>query len=96
LPALTHPLYYWRQKNRYYHEDLERLHRFFVPAGLRILEIGSGTGSLLNALQPSFGVGIDRDADIVAQAQAEFPHLHFRVQDAHTLGQRGSRLGGAF
>ncbi|MGQ9838289.1 MAG: glycosyltransferase [Cyanobacteriota bacterium] len=81
----THPLHDWRQKNRYYHEDLERLHRFFVPAGLRILEIGSGTGSLLNALQPSVGVGIDRDAEIVACAQAEFPHLHFRVEDAHNL-----------
>ncbi|MCF2971751.1 glycosyltransferase [Synechococcus sp. Nb3U1] len=85
MPEFSHPLHYWRHKNRYYHEDLERLHRFFVPPGLRILEIGSGTGSLLNALQPSVGVGIDRDAEIVAQAQVEFPHLHFRVQDAHSL-----------
>lgn len=96
MPALTHPLYYWRQKNRYYHEDLERLHRFFVPAGLRILEIGSGTGFLLNALQPSVGVGIDRDAEIVAQAQAEFPHLHFRVQDAHTLDKEDPVLAEPF
>ncbi|MFQ3615029.1 MAG: class I SAM-dependent methyltransferase, partial [Cyanobacteriota bacterium] len=85
MPAFNHPLHYWRQRNRYYHEDLERLHRFFVPPGLRILEIGSGTGSLLNALQPRVGVGIDQDAEIVAQAQVEFPHLHFRVEDAHNL-----------
>jgi hypothetical protein len=93
---LTHPLHYWRQKNRYYHEDLERLHRFFVPPGLRILEIGSGTGSLLNALQPSFGVGIDWDAEIVAQAQRQFPHLHFRVQDAHTLDKQDPILAEPF
>ncbi|MFS8822560.1 SAM-dependent methyltransferase [Thermostichus sp. MS-CIW-21] len=93
---MTHPLHYWRQKNRYYHEDLERLHRFFVPPGLRILEIGSGTGSLLNALQPSFGVGIDWDAEIVAQAQRQFPHLHFRVQDAHTLDKQDPILAEPF
>ncbi|MEN9221956.1 MAG: methyltransferase domain-containing protein, partial [Thermostichus sp. BF3_bins_97] len=96
MPEFNHPLHYWRHKNRYYHEDLERLHRFFVPPGLRILEIGSGTGSLLNALQPSLGVGIDLDADIVAQAQVAFPHLHFRVQDAHTLNPQDPILAEPF
>jgi SAM-dependent methyltransferase len=81
----NHPLYYWRQRNRYYHQDLEALHRWLIPPRQRILEIGSGTGYLLNALDPVLGVGIDHDLGIVQLAQAQFPHLLFYVQDAHNL-----------
>ncbi len=78
------PLSYWRQKNGYYHQDLDALHQFLIPPGKRILEIGSGTGILLNALQPSYGVGLDHDPELVYTAQQTFPHLQFYVGDAHT------------
>lgn len=81
----NHPLYYWRQRNGYYHQDLEALHHWLIPPGQRILEIGSGTGCLLNALKPTVGLGIDHDLGVVQLAQAQFPHLQFQVQDAHDL-----------
>jgi hypothetical protein len=84
-----HPLHYWRRKNRYYHQDLEALHQFLIPPGKRVLEIGSGTGELLNLLNPSYGLGIDLDPAIVAQAQTAFPHLTFKIQDAHQLDLEG-------
>ncbi len=80
-----HPLFYWRRKNRYYHQDLDRLIQFLVPPGQRVLEIGSGTGLLLNSLNPSYGLGLDRDPTAVQAAQQQFPHLAFQVQDAEDL-----------
>ncbi len=80
-----HPLLYWRKKNRYYYQDLDQLIRFLVPANQRVLEIGSGTGVLLNSLWPRYGLGIDRDPAAVQLAKQRFPHLAFQVQDAHGL-----------
>ncbi|NJL99524.1 MAG: glycosyltransferase [Synechococcaceae cyanobacterium SM2_3_2] len=85
MGSLPHPLLHWRHKNRLYYRDLDRLHRWLIPPGLRVLEIGSGTGILLDQVQPAFGVGIDEDAEAITLAQVTFPQLHFRVQDAQEL-----------
>src|SRR5262245_49232669 len=50
---------YWRTRNKYFHQEDVNYQRFLVPPGLRILELGCGSGSLLAALQPSMGVGVD-------------------------------------
>ena len=47
----------FRQRNRTYYADLERLHQLLVPPGLRVLEVGCGTGDLLAYLQPAHGLG---------------------------------------
>ncbi len=83
------PLHHWRQKNRLYYQDLDCLHRWLIPSGLRVLEVGSGTGILLNQVEPAFGVGIDRDPAVVAVAQEQFPHLQFRVQEVEELSWQG-------
>ncbi len=83
VETLEHGLHYWRRKNHYYHQDLDRLLQFLVPPGKRVLEVGSGTGILLHALKPSYGVGIDHDPDSIARAQTTFPSLIFQVEDAH-------------
>src|SRR5262249_44337987 len=49
----------WRRRNRTYHRMIERVVAFQVPPGSTVLEIGSGSGDLLAALAPSFGVGVD-------------------------------------
>ncbi|MEJ2726127.1 MAG: class I SAM-dependent methyltransferase, partial [Deltaproteobacteria bacterium] len=49
----------WIERNRYYYEDQERYFRFLVDEGLSVLELGCGTGGLLNALKPDRGVGVD-------------------------------------
>ena len=75
----------WKRKNRYYHEYIEKLCRFHVPPGSDVLEIGSGTGDLLNALQPARGVGVDISPAMTEIASRKFPHLTFRVGNAEDL-----------
>jgi hypothetical protein len=45
----------WRRRNPTYHRLVESLTCFHVPRGTSVLEIGSGHGDLLAALEPSRG-----------------------------------------
>ncbi|HEX2364194.1 MAG TPA: class I SAM-dependent methyltransferase, partial [Bradyrhizobium sp.] len=72
----------WRKINAAYHADDIKFMRFLIPPGKRVLELGCGTGELLAALEPSYGVGIDFGAETLARAKAHFPHLHFVLGDA--------------
>jgi ubiquinone/menaquinone biosynthesis C-methylase UbiE len=75
----------WKQKNRYYHEYIEKLCRFHVPPGSSVLEIGCGTGDLLNSLAPSRGVGLDISPAMTEIASRKYPHLFFLAGDAENL-----------
>lgn len=77
-----HPLEIWRNRNLYYYHDLERHYQFIVQPETEVLEVGSGLGYLLNALHPKYGLGIDLNPSAVEQAEAIFPNLVFRVEDA--------------
>jgi SAM-dependent methyltransferase len=71
----------WLERATFFHgEDLLYL-KFLIPAGARVLELGCGTGDLLAALQPSFGVGVDFSEGMIAQARAAHPGLTFLVGD---------------
>jgi SAM-dependent methyltransferase len=71
----------WRRRSRYFHEEDARYMRFLVEPGLRVLELGCGTGSLLNQLAPSHGVGVDFSPAMIEVARARYPHLQFWVGD---------------
>ena len=71
--------------SREYHRQLARIFRFLVPPGKRVLEVGSGQGDLLAALQPARGVGVDFSGEMVERAQRKYPSLEFINADAHTL-----------
>ncbi len=75
----------WRKRNRFYHRTIEKYYSFTIPEGSRVLEIGSGTGELLHAVKPSYGVGIDFSQEMVNIAQAKFPDLHFICGDAESF-----------
>jgi SAM-dependent methyltransferase len=74
-----------KQRNWYYHAEVARLVRFLVPPGKRVLEIGSGPGDLLAAVEPSRGFGIDLSSAMVALARSKYPALHFEVMDVEDL-----------
>ncbi|HZD54761.1 MAG TPA: bifunctional class I SAM-dependent methyltransferase/glycosyltransferase family 2 protein [Candidatus Aquicultoraceae bacterium] len=78
----------WSRKNRYYHEQVERIVGFHVPPGSSVLEIGCGTGDLLASLSPSKGVGIDLSPAMVKIARSKFPFLVFLAGDAEYLPLR--------
>jgi SAM-dependent methyltransferase len=71
----------WLARGAYFHsEDLLYL-KFLVPEGARILELGCGTGHLLAKLKPSYGVGVDFSAAMIAEARKANPDLTFFVGD---------------
>src|SRR5579871_5881546 len=72
----------WRKTNEAYHADDHKFMRFLIPPGKRVLELGCGTGELLAALEPSYGVGIDFADKALVRARARFPNLRFVLADA--------------
>ena len=72
----------WREKASFFHAEDNAYLRFLIPPGLRVLEIGCGTGDTLAALEPSHGVGIDFSPAMVAEARRTHPDLEFHVGDA--------------
>jgi glycosyltransferase involved in cell wall biosynthesis/SAM-dependent methyltransferase len=73
---------HWRKKNHYYYESLERLYRFLVPRGHRVVELGCGTGELLAAVEPSRGVGVDFSGNMLDLAKAKFSDLDIQFIQA--------------
>jgi len=75
----------WNRRNRFYHRLLEKYFSFIIPSGKRVLELGCGSGDLLNAVKPTYGVGIDYAPEVIDIAVPKYPHLHFFVDDAECL-----------
>jgi SAM-dependent methyltransferase len=83
---------HWRGMGGWYHRRLEEIYRFLVSPNQRVLEVGSGMGGLLAAVQPSHGVGVDFSAEMTRRARDRYPQLEFHQMDAHDL----SALQGEF
>ncbi len=67
------------RKNNYYYSLLYKQYRYFIPKGKKVLEVGCGTGELLNALEPSLGVGLDVSSEMIRGARQKFPHLKLQA-----------------
>jgi len=81
---------YWISRNRFFYESDWKYMRYFIPEGRSVLEIGCGSGQLLNAVQPSQGVGIDFSIGMIERARESYPNLtfiHADAQDAETFNQ---------
>lgn len=72
---------YWLHRGAYFHEEDLLYLKFVIPEGSRILELGCGTGHLLSALKPSYGVGVDLSEGMVAEACKAYSHLTFLCGD---------------
>ena len=76
----------WISRNSFFHDEDSRYTRFLVPPGLKILDLGCGTGDLLAELEPSEGVGLDISPNMIEAAEHKFPaerhpNLTFQVAD---------------
>ncbi|MBF0545434.1 MAG: glycosyltransferase [Candidatus Riflebacteria bacterium] len=78
-----------RRWSNYYHKRLEQIYSFLIPPNQRVLELGSGEGDLLNAVKPSFGVGLDFSMASLKKAKSKFPHLNFINGNAELLAIKG-------
>ncbi|MCD4735270.1 MAG: glycosyltransferase [Bacteroidales bacterium] len=83
--ALADKRQYWINRNRYYYDEQKKYFRFLVSEGLSILELGCGTGDILNGLKPKRGVGIDFSAKMMDIAKKKYPHLEFRQADIEQI-----------
>ncbi len=75
----------WRSKNSYYYSKLQNLLTSLIPPRKKVIEIGCGTGEMLNGVAPSIGVGLDFSQNMVAIAERNFPSLRFACDDAENL-----------
>jgi len=71
----------WIERNAFFYEQDEKYMRFLVPEGLRVLDLGCGTGRMLAALKPARGVGVDISSNMIEIARRDFPDLEFVVGD---------------
>jgi hypothetical protein len=69
----------WIIRNRYYYELLSRLFRFLVEPDKTVLSVRCGTGTLLSAVMPREGKGIDICSEIIQIAQQRNPAFDFAI-----------------
>ncbi len=75
----------WITRNRYYYRDLIKFFKYNIPERSSVLEVGCGTGLVLNSLNPSKGTGIDISMKMVEIARNKYPGLNFIHMDAESL-----------
>jgi len=74
-----------KKRNRLYHRHIEKTLSFIIPENSRVLELGCGSGDLLDAVSPSYGVGIDFVEEMVRVARDKHPGLVFYQMDAEDI-----------
>jgi SAM-dependent methyltransferase len=77
----------WLGLGSWYHSRLEEIYCFHVNPNQHILEVGCADGSLLAALKPARGVGVDFSPEMIRRARKLHPKLEFICADAHDLSQ---------
>ncbi len=78
---------YWINKNRYYHQNVERICSELVRPNSAVLVLGCGAGAMLAALKanPLTSLGVDISPAMVSQARQKQPEYRFEVGDAENL-----------
>jgi SAM-dependent methyltransferase len=75
----------WIKKNKFYYENLIEFLKFNIPDGSKVIEIGCGTGYVLNSLKPSKGVGIDISPEMIKVSKDKYPDYDFYLMDAENI-----------
>ena len=88
LAALAEERDHWIENNRYYYGLVGKLLRFLVEPQKRVLMVRCGTGTLLAAVYPRVGKGIEICSEIVEVAKRRFPAFSYSVAFPDTEGFR--------
>ncbi len=73
------------QGGKAYRQLLSSIYARNIPKGQRVLELGCADGSLLAALAPGVGVGIDFSPEMLNLARTQFPQYRFLEGDLHHI-----------
>ena len=68
----------------YFYDKFKKKIKKTVPNGLLTLEIGCGTGGMLNMVT-NHGVGIDSSDEMIKIAGKKFPNLNFKTMPAENI-----------
>ncbi len=79
---------YYKRKNWYYYANLKKIIRSLVkPEGV-VLDVGCGTGDILNSLVPNYGLGLDISPEMIKIAKSKYgkkSNLQFISTDVREL-----------
>jgi SAM-dependent methyltransferase len=75
----------YRKRFAYYYAEISRYCAYFIPADAAVLEVGCGTGELLDQVPGKTRVGIDCSPRMIDEARRQFPHLTFHVMTAEEI-----------
>jgi len=81
--AIGHQKY--RKRFSYYWDDISKFCDFFIHSDSSVLEIGCGTGELLDTVGGKDKVGVDFSPSMISIAKESFPDIEFHVGDAQQL-----------
>ena len=71
----------WIERNAFFYQQDRDYMRFLITEGLRVADLGCGTGRLLAALKPAYGVGVDISPAMIDVARRNHPDLEFVIGD---------------
>jgi len=74
-----------RRSSSYYWNDITRYCDYFAHEDYSVLEIGCGTGELLNEIKGKDKAGIDFSPGMIKIAREQFPHLEFHEMRAEEI-----------
>lgn len=63
---------YYKVKNGYYYSNLKTLIGLLIPSNKKVLEVGCGTGDLINHINPKSGYGMDLSPEMIKSAKRKF------------------------
>ncbi len=72
---------HWIARNAAFYRDDRNYMKFLIPKGVRVLDLGCGTGDLLAELEPAYGLGVDISPAMIEQAKQLHPNLSFVIGD---------------
>lgn len=74
-----------KRRHRYYWKDIESYCNYFAHSEHSVLEIGCGSGDLINAIKGKRKVGIDISGEMIRVAGEKYPGITFKVTSAEEL-----------
>lgn len=66
---------YYKKKNGYYYSHVKKLYRELIPPNQIVLEVGCGTGDILEHIRPRYGIGIDISPEMIKRAQSKYGNI---------------------
>ncbi len=68
---------YYKQKNKFYYDNLKSLLCDLIPKNSNVLEFGCGTGDLISYLDTTSGMGYDPSVEMIKIAKSKHKDIRF-------------------